>query len=214
MNTANPPITQLNLYMIFYYDTCVIQQLRLREAKPGAANRRPHPVEPSRAGAGVVDHDEILPVAAAEREVPERKPHDDGDEHAGVERHDGEHEEVSQAGVDPEHRGHGHPRRPPPGGEGEGGREERRPRRVGAGGRRDGGGLLLARAPSRGELDADPERLEVLVEGGGEEQGDEGEEVAEPRGGAPAVEEDRGGLAPVEGHVHHGGRPGGNGGSG
>lgn len=61
---------------------------------------------------------------------------------------------------------------------------------------------------------ADPERLEVLVEGGGEEQGDEGEEVAEPRGGAPAVEEDRGGLAPVEGHVHHGGRPGGNGGSG
>jgi len=94
----------------------------------------------------------------------------------------------------------------------------RRSRRV-AGGR---GGVGLGESARHragknwgdGELDVDSERLEVLVEGGGEEQGREGEEVAGPRGGAPAVEEDRGGRAPVEGHVHHGGCPGGGGGGG
>jgi hypothetical protein len=166
--------------MIFYYDTCVILQHQQARQTWGQGN--PASPTPLRAGAGVVDDDEILAVAAAEREVPEREAHDDGDEHAAVERHDGEHEEVAEAGVDPEHRGHGHTRRPAPG---EGGREERRPR-VGAGGWRDGGGWLGG--SFRDELHADPQGLEVLVKGGGEEQGQEGEKVAEPRGGAPAVE--------------------------
>jgi hypothetical protein len=152
-------------------------------------SRRPHR-PPLRAQ---VSDDEILPVVAAEREVPNGEAHDHGDEHAAVEGHDGEHEEVSQAGVDPEQGCHRHPRRAAARGG-----EERRPRGVRAGGRWDGGCL------GSGELDADPEGLQVLVEGGGEEQREEGEEVAGPRGRAPAVEEDGGGLAPVEGHVHHG----------
>jgi hypothetical protein len=160
---------------------------------------------PLRASAWVVNDDEIFHIVAAEREVPNGEAHNNGDEHAPVERHDGEHEEVAQAGVDPEQGRYRHPRRPaPPGSEDR--CEERRPRRVGAGWRRDGGELGAA-APC-GELYADPEGLEALVEGGGEEQREEGEEVAGPRGRAPAVEENRGRLAPVEGHVHHGGGPG------
>ena len=45
--------------------------------------------------------------------------------------------------------------------------------------------------------------LEVLVEGGEDEAGEQGEEVAEPRIGFPEIEEDSGFDAPVEGHVHH-----------
>ena len=121
-----------------------------KEGEPGSWGQgNPATPIPLGAGAGVVNDDEILAVAAAEREVPEREAHDDGDEHAAVERHDGEHEEVAEAGVDPEHRGHGHARRPAPGGDREGGREERRPRVGGCGGGWLGGSF-------RDEPHADP----------------------------------------------------------
>jgi len=67
-----------------------------KEGEPGSWGQgNPATPIPLGAGAGVVNDDEILAVAAAEREVPEREAHDDGDEHAAVERHDGEHEEVA-----------------------------------------------------------------------------------------------------------------------
>ena len=196
----------------FYYEMIPVlynSSSNKEGSKPGDKANPATPYIPLGAGAGVVDDDEILAVAAAEREVAEREAHDDGDEHAAVERHDGEHEQVAEAGVDPDHGGHGHTRRPAAPGDGH---EEWRPRVV-AGGWRDGGGWLslsggaASSSSFRGELHADSQGLEVLVEGGGEEQGREGEEVVEPRGGAPAVEEDRGRLAPVEGHVHHVGWP-------
>lgn len=188
----NPPVTQLNLYTDLFL--LVIQD---RETKQRSHTWGQPQSQTLGAGAGVVDHDEVLAVAAAERQVARREPDDHGDEHPAVERHDGEHEEVAQAGVHPEQPGRRQPRRPASGGGR--GEEERGPRGVGGHRGRDGG-----RLGAREELDADPERLEVLVEGGGEEERDEGEEVPGPRGRPPAVKQDRHVLPPVEGHVHHG----------
>ncbi|KAI3411608.1 uncharacterized protein J3R85_017785, partial [Psidium guajava] len=82
-------------------------------------------------------------------------------------------------------------------------RLERGLRGRGVGGRGGGGGLRGGGLGGRGELEADAAVLHELVEGGGEEAGEEGEGVAGPRGGLPRRQQEGHLLAPVKRHVHH-----------
>lgn len=77
-NIAIPQHRVFDLYPILLLLLLVLYNIR----KPhlGQANRATGP-RSLRAGAGVVDHDEILAVAATEREVPGREPEQIGRAH-------------------------------------------------------------------------------------------------------------------------------------
>lgn len=129
----------------------------------------------SSAGAGVFNKDQPL-LAVSENQIPHGEPEHDRHEHAAVVRHDGQHQQVPDGGVDPEQEPDGDPRRSLSAVRLAG--EERRP--DGVGGRRGrelgGGGE---------ELEAEAAVLHVLVEEGEEEDGEEGEGVGGPRVGLP-----------------------------
>ncbi|CAH9127362.1 unnamed protein product [Cuscuta epithymum] len=146
----------------------------------------------SSAGARIFNHHVPVP-AAPEKHVPDGEADDDGEEHTAVEGHDGQHQEVSDGGADPEQQAS---------------RDSHRRASADANGSEERGvqeiRLISIGAERRsGDLEANTAVLDVLVEDGEEEADEQGERVADPRIGFPEIEQNGDVFAPVERHMHH-----------
>lgn len=146
-------------------------------------------------------------IGTPEEQVAKGEADDDGEEDAGVERHDGEHKEVTEGGVDPEEEGSGEPGRAPAAARGGGGEQlmvEERGMTIiydGRGGRRRGRSLVVEGGENQFEAEASV--FQVLIEDGEEEAGAEGEGVLRPCLRLPRIQQQRYLPSPIKGHVHH-----------
>ena len=112
-------------------------------------------------------------IRTPEDQIADGEAEHDGDEDPSVEGHDGQHEHVPDGGVDPEEDSPGDPGRRPLAPSSKDLPLQKR--------RLDLGGRLRG----RDDLEADAPILEVLVEGGDDEAGEQGEGVTGPRRGLP-----------------------------
>lgn len=130
------------------------------------------PSEKLSASAGIVNHKSHVIIGGPEEQEASGESSDDGDEHASVKRHDGEHEKVADRRVDPEEQRSGEPGDGPlPSGDPL--LEER--------------GVDLIRRSLHGGGDPDPqtEIFHVLVERRDDHAGQQRYGVACPRGRPP-----------------------------
>ncbi|KAL6212217.1 hypothetical protein ACLB2K_017438 [Fragaria x ananassa] len=147
---------------------------RLRRWFPNSSRLRNQHEE----SAWILNRNRNILLSAPEQQIPNRQPHHDRHENAAVERHHRQHQHVPDCGVHGEVHGPGQiNRRELPSGA-ELAPQERSLDRI----RR-----LRGR---RGQPETHAQVLEVLVERQDDEAGEEREGVAEPRGGAPRVEQE------------------------
>ena len=150
-----------------------------------------------RTGTGVInDKRSNILISTPENQVTNCETKHNSHEHPTVKRHDGEHKQVPDPGIEPKEGGSGEPGGGPLG---SGGLsiDLLQQRVLDLGFRRIGG------FGGGEELETHALVFKVLVKGRDEETSEKGKGVTDPGTGRPTVEQDRHLLPPVKRHVHH-----------
>ena len=150
-----------------------------------------------RTSTGVInDKRSNILISTPENQVTNCETKHNSHEHPTVKRHDGEHKQVPDPGIEPKEGGSGEPGGGPLG---SGGLsvDLLQQRVLDLGFRRIGG------FGGGEELETHALVFKVLVKGRDEETSEKGKGVTDPGTGRPTVEQDRHLLPPVKRHVHH-----------